>query len=246
MNCLKLVEGFKKAGIARLAMLGIAAVSLSSCLKNKGSEYVAPDVAGLSVYNALPATEGVDFVTSTQQLVYRSVDYSLRKNYYSEYASMPLTLAFYKTGRTSIADTIRTLKATLAKDSYHSVFLIGTPAAPETMLVKDTLTAPANGRANIRFVNLSADAGILTLRARPTGATQDTTLFTDYAYKKISKFTDLPAKSYKLELVHNGTVKGTLDDQTFVNGKTYTIWAKGLEASTNNDLKVSIKVNENR
>ncbi len=245
MNCLKLVEGIKKAGIARLAMLGVAAVSLSSCLKNKGPEYVAPDVAGLSVYNALPATEGVDFV-SRQQLVYGPLNYSFRLNYYSEYASVPLTLAFYKTGRTSSADTIRTLKATLDKDKYHSVFLIGTPEAPETMLIKDTLTAPANGRANIRFVNLSPDAGILTLRARQTGATQDTILYEDYDYKKISKFTDLPAKSYKLELVQNGNVKGTLESQDFVNGKTYTIWAKGLEASTNNDLKVSIKVNENR
>ncbi|RRN77414.1 DUF4397 domain-containing protein [Pseudoxanthomonas sp. SGD-10] len=246
MKCLNLIERIKSANLAKFAILGIAAVGLSSCLKNKGPEYVAPDAAGLSVFNALPTTEGVDFVTSSQGLIYGPLNYSFRLNYYSEYASAPITLAFYKTGRTTSADTIRTMRTTLAKDTYHSLFLIGTPNAPEVMLVKDTLTAPANGRVNIRFVNLSPDAGSLTLRAREASGTQDTVLYSNYAFKKISKFTDLPAKTYKLELVEGNDVKGTLESHTFTTGKTYTIWAKGLESSANNDLKVSIKVNENR
>jgi hypothetical protein len=51
------------------------------------------------------------------------------------------------------ADTL-----TLNENRYYSLFLANTAGHEEFVLLKDTITRPADGKASIRFINLSPDA----------------------------------------------------------------------------------------
>ncbi|WP_353132105.1 DUF4397 domain-containing protein [Pseudopedobacter sp.] len=222
------------------ALFIAVAISLSSCLKNKGTEIVQPDVAFLSVYHASPGTLKTDFVLDGQ-LVTAGLEYKSNKGYYTLYTGSRAA-AFYK--ENSYTDTIRTKKFTAEKDSIYSLFLIGPASNPETLLIRDHLTAPATGKANVRFVNLSPDAGSFTLKAIATSV--DTTFFDGINYKTATNFSAVTPRTYKLELHKGGTKVTDLADVAIGSGKNYTIWATGLDGDPNNELKPVIKVTENK
>ena len=222
------------------ALFIAVAISLSSCLKNKGTEIVQPDLAFLSVYHASPGTLKTDFVLDGQ-LVTAGLEYKNYKGYYTLYTGNR-GAAFYK--ENSYTDTIRTRKFTAEKDSIYSLFLIGTASNPETLLIHDHLTAPATGKANVRFINLSPDEGGLTLKATATSV--DTTFFSNISYKMMANFSAVTPRTYKLELYKDETMITDLADVSIGSGKNYTVWATGIEGDPNNELKPVIKITENK
>ena len=72
----------------------------------------------------------------------------------------------------------------------YSLFLTGSNSAPEAVFVKDNIPPfPVADVINVRFVNLSTNAGTLnvTLAAAPT-----VNIFTNVEYKQVANFVNLP------------------------------------------------------
>src|SRR5690606_13788062 len=107
--------------------------------------------------------------------------------------------------------------------------LIGEAQSPSTLLIQDSLISIPKGKASVRFINLSPDAGALSLSAN---AGVDTLLFSSKNYKEASIFSTVPGnKKYQFILKNGETQKVTSAAIDITAGKSYTIWARGLASS---------------
>lgn len=111
----------------------------------------------------------------------------------------------------------------------YSVFAVNTVANIEPLVLEDDLTAPAAGKAHVRFVHLSPDAPAVDITTN-TGAI----VFGDYVFKEASAFTPLDAGTYDLQVRVQGTATVVLNlpGIALQAGKIYTVFAKGLTTGT--------------
>ncbi|CAM3484759.1 DUF4397 domain-containing protein [Pontibacter korlensis] len=88
----------------------------------------------------------------------------------------------------------------------------------------DDLTAPASGKAHVRFVHLSPDAPNVDVVVQGGPV-----LFSDMEFKEASAFTPVDAGSYTVEVQpvnsDDAAVSATLNLQS---GKIYTVFARGF------------------
>jgi len=97
-------------------------------------------------------------------------------------------------------------------------------------VVTDNLSAPAAGKAHVRFVHLSPNAPAVNITL-----TDGTIVFGNKAFKQASDFTPLDAGTYDLQVrdaATNTSVVLELNDITVTSGKIYTVWAKGFVGGT--------------
>lgn len=114
-----------------------------------------------------------------------------------------------------------------------SIFAIDSVSKISPLVVSDDLTAPASGKAHIRFIHLSPNAPGVDVSV--TGQPQGTGLFTNRTFNKTitgseSSFTPVDAGTYNLEvrLANTLTVVLPLPGITLTAGKIYTVFASGF------------------
>lgn len=114
-----------------------------------------------------------------------------------------------------------------------SIFAIDSVAKISPLVVSDDPTAPASGKAHIRFIHLSPNAPGVDVSV--TGQPQGTGLFTNRTFNKTitgseSSFTPVDAGTYNLEvrLANTLTVVLPLPGITLTAGKIYTVFASGF------------------
>ncbi|MBC7565410.1 MAG: DUF4397 domain-containing protein [Pedobacter sp.] len=99
------------------------------------------------------------------------------------------------------------------------------------MFLEDDLAKPANGKAKVRFVNLSPDAPALNLSI--TG--KETDLVTNKLFKEYSTFTEMDAAekvTFNVKNKDTGALETSIADVKVDAGGIYTIWVKGLKSDT--------------
>jgi hypothetical protein len=131
-----------------------------------------------------------------------------------------------KVNATGTSTSVINANVTLEADKNYTVIAANTLAEIEAITAVDDLTAPAAGKAHVRFAHLSPDAPAVDIVAGTT------TLFPSAAFKSISAFTPVNAGSVTLGVRVSGTTQDVLTvPVTFESGKIYTIYAKGLLAN---------------
>jgi hypothetical protein len=226
---MKNVQQNSRRWAGMVGMMCLLAVSLSSCLKNSTS--VQPPIALLSVINASPDAPPLDFYLSDNKANAYSFGFGNGLDYISAYTGKR-TATFTPAGTKTVykADTL-----TLNENRYYSLFLANTAGHEEFVLLNDTINKPADGKASIRFINLSPDAPAADLVIKD-GAT----LVANKAFKGFSGFVPIAATAkYTLEIRQAGTstVLATLTNVTLNNGSLYTVWLQGLAATGTPDAK---------
>lgn len=96
-------------------------------------------------------------------------------------------------------------------------------------MLTDDLTAPASGKAHVRFVHLSPNAPAVDV-----AVTGGAVVFGNKSFKDYTAFTPLDAGTYNLEVRVAGTstVALPLPGITLQAGKIYTVFAKGFLGGT--------------
>lgn len=128
-----------------------------------------------------------------------------------------------------ITDYILRTNFTFKQNTYHSIFIVGESTAISAFFTDDDLSNPPSGKAKIRFVNLSPDAGGLVLTLK-----NGTSLFSEQAFKSASPFINLDPGVYDLQVK---TPTGTVlveKNVTVASGAIYTAWVKGLRSGASN------------
>jgi len=226
----------RRAGI--VGMMCLLAGLLTSCLKNHDNDYVEPPVAYLSVINASPDSQPVNFFLDQNRANDFPINYGHGIDYIRAFPGKRVASFF-------IAGTQQKLKAdtiNLTAQKFYSIYLANVAATPDVVLTKDSITRPDAGKATIRLVNVSPDAGAVDL-----GIKAGALLASNQAYKGASVFVPIQGNStYTLEVRKKGTttVLTTLEDVKLNSGSVYTVWVQGLAAATDQKkLSASVQTN---
>jgi hypothetical protein len=228
--------------IAKTLVCALTLTSIfSSCKKDK--DVVYPPVVKPAVLTLVHAAAGVaelDFYVDKDKANAASFAYN----------TTILDLKIAKPGKKElsvtkkgVADILVKLPVEFKEDKAYSAFVTDKTAST-IVFVEDDLSAPAADKAKIRFINLSADAGILDLAI--TGKAE--ALIAKKDFKEFSPFIAAePGAEINFEIRANGaaTVLATLPKVKIEKGKIYTIWAKGLKtAPAANALALAVMANK--
>lgn len=121
-------------------------------------------------------------------------------------------------------------------DAFYSIFAydsIGAARTLKTLILADKLTAPADTKTNIRFLQLSPDTGRISVELVNT---TDTIIFPGRAYlgslvtdAGLANFSSVNPGDYTLNVRTTGTITPVLYSVpvTLAEGKIYTIYSRG-------------------
>ena len=235
---MKIYKNTSGKWMARLCAVCLLSALLSSCLKNSNS-YYAPPVAFVSFIQASPNQPALDFYMNNNKVNLAPINYGDGLDYFRAYTGKR-TLSFYSAGTMTqlFSDT-----ATLNVNVAYSVFLTNTSATsanPAILLLTDSISKPASGKATIRFVNVSPDAPAVDLAVKDSAA-----FVSNKAFKGYSSFLPMQGgKTYTFNVLQHGTstVLATLSNVPINTGLVYTIWFHGLASSSNTNDKPAVGI----
>jgi hypothetical protein len=130
---------------------------------------------------------------------------------------------------TGTTTTVIEANLSLQTNSYYSVFAIDSVSKISALVLVDTLTTPATGKAHVRFVHLSPNAPAVDV-----AVTGGPVVWSNKAFKGATSFLPLDAGTYNLEvrIAGTGTVALPLPGITLAAGKSYTVFARGFAGGT--------------
>ena len=216
-----------------IAALAIT-VGLSSCMKNDDN-YTPVEISGLSLIHASPTTDKLDVYVDNTKASINDFSFGTKMDYLNAYSGVR-TLRIAKQGGTT---AIFSKQYTLKQSVGYSAFLINALDNIDILLVEDELKVPTAGKASIRLVNVSPDATPLSLSI--TGQTSN--LASGVAFKANSSIVEIdPSEKVSFDIkTADGVVKTALQNVKIEAGKIYTVWAKGLNAATD-DTKFRVAI----
>ncbi len=181
--------------------------------------------ANVLVAHASPDAPGVDLLVDDTKV--NSAALTFPNN--TGYLMVDAGTRNIKVNVTGTSTTVIEADLPLTQDANYSVFAVDSVANISALVITDDLTAPASGKAHVRFIHLSPDAPAVDI-AVDGGAV----VFGSYSFKEYTAFTPLDAGSYDLEVRVAGTatVALDLDPITLEAGKIYTVFAKGFLGGT--------------
>ncbi|RXK82783.1 DUF4397 domain-containing protein [Filimonas effusa] len=108
----------------------------------------------------------------------------------------------------------------------YTLFATGLPGdnTLAAVVVADDLQTPAAGKVRVRVAHMSPDAPSVNVLVN------DSLLLSNAAYKSVSGFVEIPARTYTVKLNNsaNGQNAYTRENVTLEAGKNYTLTAQGL------------------
>jgi len=211
--------------LAAAGLFALAALPLASCGNDSNSNPVAPTPgANVMVVHASPNAPAVDLL----------VDGTVAGSglaFPSNTAYLPLAAGSHnvKVNVTGTSTTVINANVDLTSGTNYTVFACDSVSKITPLVLTDDLTAPASGKAHVRFVHLSPNAPAVDVAAQGGPV-----LFANTAFKGYSSFTPVAAGTYDLEvrLAGTSTVVLPLPGITLQAGKIYTVFAKGFAGGT--------------
>jgi hypothetical protein len=223
-----------KSGILMYLCILIAGVMfipmISSCGKDSGVNRstanaqvnlinVSPDVRPFNLYSRLNST--FVKVSSTNYTYPTASGYFLLNTVDSPFLLRP-----------SVIDNVNVTNLLPPVDTFqrnvrYTWFVTGllSNKTLKSIIVADTGSLPAIGRGKIRFVNTSSNSPLLNLTAN------DTIAFSKVAYKDVTKYIEVTAGNYNINVTASSNPSialVNLKNVSILDGKLYTIYTYGL------------------
>jgi hypothetical protein len=170
--------------------------------------HASPDAPGVDLYvdNGLAGTN-LEFPNSTGYLEVTSGTRNVKVNV------------------TGTETTVIEANLPLEANKNYTVFAIDEVANLMPLVVEDNLSAPASGKAHVRFFHLSPDAPAVDITL-----TDGTVVIGNTSFMEYTQFLPLDAAMYDLQVRVAGTdtVVLELEGLSLMDGKIYTVFAKGF------------------
>lgn len=209
---------------APVVLAVVAAVALSSCKDDKKNPVTPTPKANVLVVHASPDAPGVDLLVDNS-IAGTNLTYPNNTGYLSVKAGTRNV----KVNVTGTSTTVINADLPLTANTSYSVFAVDSVSKISALVLTDDLSAPASGKAHVRFVHLSPNAPAVDV-----AVTSGPVLFPNTSFKGYSSFTPVNAGTYNLEvrLAGTSTVVLPLPGVTLTAGKIYTVFAKGFVGGT--------------
>jgi Domain of unknown function (DUF4397) len=192
-------------------------LAFSSCQKDDIIDIIPVETSNILVTHASPNAPGVDLLVDNVKQNSSALTYPANTGYLSVNSGT----RNIKVNVTGTATTVINADLAFTKDQNYSIFAIDS--------VTDDLSAPAAGKAHVRFVHLSPNAPAVDVAVTGGGV-----VFGNQSFKQFTAFTPLDAGTYNLEVRVAGTATVALPLPGIVlsAGKIYTVYAKGFLGGT--------------
>lgn len=199
-----------------------SATLLSSCLKNDSEDYQGP-VSGISFVHAAANQPSVGLFIDGRGLFNEAIKYTNFSQYLTAGSGNHLV-------QTTVGGTTQRLSEatiTLAEGKYHTVFIAHKAENDSltTVMTTDDLTAPATGKAKVRFVQLSPGTDVYDLYLQGGQKLADSR-----AYKESSPFVEMdPATKLKFAVRLAGAAEDAVvtSEVDVTAGRFYTVVLAG-------------------
>jgi hypothetical protein len=211
---------FKLSILASVLMS--SAVLFTSCKKEEDVH----EHANVMVVHTSPDAPGVDLLVDDVKLNTAALNFPSNTGY----LELEAGTRNLKVNVAGTSTTVINADVPFTKDMSYSVFAVDSVSVISAIVLSDDLTAPAAGKAHVRFVHLSPDAPAVDVAVASSG----TVVFGNKAFKEYTAFTPLDAGAYDLDVRVAGTttVALVLPTITLEAGKIYTVFAKGFLGGT--------------
>lgn len=211
--------------------LSLAMLSLTVTSCDEDEDDVETPKAQVMVVHASPNAPAVD-VRINNTVALSNVAYPSNSNYNAVNAGAT-NLKISPTGTmTYVIDA----NVNLSANTNYSVFAIDSVAEIKAAVVTDNLTAPAAGKAHVRFFHFSPNAPAVDVAVTGGPVLFSNRSFNDQVTNTNAvNFTAVDAGTYNLEVRATGTTPAvlTIPNVSLSAGKIYTIFAKGFLGGTN-------------
>lgn len=230
------VKSFATKNLKSLATVALLAgtIGLTSCMDdNDPIEY--PDAGYISIYNGAPSNEGTIVYANQNKVNDFPLNYSKVLPYKNFYPGKRLFKFSEPNSLTSLLEKEFEIKV----DSVYSMFIIEVAGALDAILVDDDWSEPTTTEAQLRMVNLSPDAGSISLKLDKL----ETPIFSDVAFKSNSEFESIATSIYNLSVVSSkGEILATATNIELKGSRVYTLVVRGYELSTVNSKKLDLQL----
>lgn len=206
------------------AMAILALLFLSSCDNNEVDPFGS---ARLKVVNAAPNSGSQKFVMANIPYI-GDLDYLEHSVSYHDVAVGNNLVSQFRDENDN--DLYATEELDLDDDRRYTVYLTGESRDDaEVRLYEDNITAPASGKAKVKFIHLSggAPANIDFLDAQGNNLASNVSRYSQ------SNYTEINAGSLGIQVRGTGTTDNlaTLPATDFAAGKVYTVFISGSSGS---------------
>ncbi|HOZ51362.1 MAG TPA: DUF4397 domain-containing protein [Chitinophagaceae bacterium] len=201
-------------------------LAFSSCKKDDIVDIIpVPETSNILVTHASPNAPGVDLLIDNVKQNSAALTYPANTGYLSVNSGT----RNIKVNVTGTSTTVINADLAFTKDQNYSIFAIDSVSKISALVLTDDLSAPAAGKAHVRFVHLSPDAPAVDVAVTGGGV-----VFGNKSFKQFTAFTPLDAGTYNLEVRVAGTstVALPLPGIVLTAGKIYTVYAKGFLGGT--------------
>ena len=206
-----------------LMCLGAVSFVFTNCDKDDDNDSSRSNVM---VVHASPNAPNVD-VRINNSVALTNVAYPTNSNY----TALNSGTTNIKVSPTTTTTYVIDANVNLEANKSYSVFAIDSVSKIKAAVVSDDLTAPASGKAHVRFFHFSANAPAVDIAVTGGPVLFPNRLFNDQSTTATyAAFTPVDAGTYNLEVRAAGTntVVLALPNVTLTAGKIYTVFAKGF------------------
>jgi len=226
----------KRSTHSLFLLFAILLATLNSCKK---SEELGTDISFISIYNATTNSSSLNFLINSENIGASNLSIGQKSVYYGVYAGVWSTEAIFGSGTSSYKKDM-----TFVAGEHNSLFVIGAADSIDYFIIADDIKAKDPNRAKIKFLNLSAYPGSLTLEIQ---LLNNVIAFPNQPYKSFTDYQSLNAGTiYTLTLkdAATNTTIGTPITSEFGQGKMYTVWAKGKPDATIEAQRLGLQISE--
>ena len=232
------VNSFAMKNLKSLASVALLAgtLGLTGCLDNDDNlQNNYPPAGVISIYNGAPNNTGVIVFADQNQVNSSPLKYSEALTYRDFYPGERLFKFAQGNSVTSLLEKEFEIKV----DSVYSMFMVEDAGELDAVLVEDNWSETSADEAQIRMINLSPDAGAVSLLIDDS----ETPVFDDLAFKSNSEFEGLDSKIYDLTVVSStGETLATATRVELRGNRVYTLILRGYEESTENAKKLDLQL----
>lgn len=209
---------FRRALATIVAMLSL--FLLAGCGDDDNPTAPGPAAARVNVVHASPDAPAVDLLVDG---VAKGTGLAFPNN--TGYLDVTSGARNVRVNVSGTSTTVINADLTLTAGASYSVFATDSVASLSPLVLTDDLTAPATGKAHVRFVHLSPNAPAVDV-----GVTGGGVVFANRSFQQFTAFTPLDAGTYDLEvrLAGTSTVVLPLPGIALQAGKLYTVFARGF------------------
>ncbi|MBP7307203.1 MAG: DUF4397 domain-containing protein [Saprospiraceae bacterium] len=204
-----------------LSTILFASITLfTSCKEDESND--DKSYAKVLVTHASPNAPGVDLLIDNSKQNSSALNFPNNTGY----LKVESGTRNIKVNVTGTSTTVIEANLMLAKDNNYSVFAVDSVSNISAIVLADDLSAPAAGKAHVRFIHLSPNAPAVDVAVASSGAV----VFGNKKFTEYTAFTPLDAGTYNLDVRVAGTstVALVLPAITLEAGKIYTVFAKGF------------------